>query len=168
MRLEPDGPIVTGDSADPRHAVVREFVHRYGRSPSFVARAPGRVNLIGEHTDYNEGFALPVAINRAVWIAFSRMEGDRVAVQSREFASAGEFRFGEPAKTSDGWIAYVRGVAWALSNGGFALSGWRGVVASNVPVGAGLSFTADRLTLDYGAAFYVGNKMANRLTVRWR
>jgi galactokinase len=63
---------VTGQSAsqaDLRARVVREFEQRFGVEPAFVARAPGRVNLIGDHTDYNDGFVLPMAIDRAVWVA---------------------------------------------------------------------------------------------------
>jgi galactokinase len=125
----------------PRERIVAEFAACYGEGPRFVVRAPGRVNLIGEHTDYNEGFVLPMAIDRAVWIAL-RPRGDRrVKLHSLEFSDPLEFVLDE-IRPGEGWGEYARGVAWALQEAGFTLQGWEGVVAGNVPVGAGLSSSA--------------------------
>jgi galactokinase len=71
----------------PRAAVVRSFEERFGGPPALVARAPGRVNLTGEHTDCNDGFVLPMAIDRAVWIALRPRNDSRVRIQSLDFGA---------------------------------------------------------------------------------
>jgi galactokinase len=130
--------------SDVRTRVVREFERRFGTPPPLLARAPGRVNLIGDHTDYNEGFVLPMAIDRAVWIAL-RPRGDaRVAVHSLDFGEEATFELGGEQVREHGWPEYLRGVAWALGHGdaGTVLCGWEGVAAGDVPRGAGLSSSA--------------------------
>ncbi len=124
---------------------VAAFVDRYGAQPDWVARAPGRVNLIGEHTDYNDGFVMPMAIDRAVYIAGSSVGEDRVEVRSVDFAEEGAFTLSSVDKlvpAGDGWLEYVKGTAWALADAGLALAGWRGAMIGDVPVGAGLSSSA--------------------------
>lgn len=124
---------------------IAAFVDRYGGQPEWVARAPGRVNLIGEHTDYNDGFVMPMAIDRAVYIAGSSLEDDRVEVHSVDFAEQGSFALSSVDKlvpAGDGWLEYVKGTAWALADAGLALTGWRGAMVGDVPVGAGLSSSA--------------------------
>src|SRR5438309_6970094 len=122
--------------------VVREFQARLGASPDYVVRAPGRVNLIGEHTDYNDGFVLPMAIDRAVWVALRPLAGRRVRVGSLDFDEEGEFSLDSLPPKRGTWLDYVVGVAWSLSEAGFALRGWEGYIAGDVPVGAGLSSSA--------------------------
>ena len=112
-----------------------------------MVRAPGRINLIGEHTDYNEGFVLPLAIDRAVWIALRPASADRVRLYSLNFDEEESFdlNVGSPPKGGVGagrWIEYVKGTAWALGESGYSLRGWEGIVAGDVPVGAGLSSSA--------------------------
>jgi galactokinase len=145
---------VTGQSAaaaraDLRSRVVREFEERFGAEPAFVARAPGRVNLIGEHTDYNDGFVLPMAIDRAVWIAVRPRDDRRVVVYSLDFGERAGFDLASEMSsaladgTRTGWIEYVHGVAWSLRDAGYPLGrGWDGVAAGDVPIGAGLSSSA--------------------------
>jgi galactokinase len=99
---------------------------RFGTSPAALARAPGRVNLIGEHTDYNDGYVLPMALERAVWIAYRPRADDRVLVHSLELDATDTFALGplagrvaaaagagsgaEPRRGgSAGWVEYVRG-----------------------------------------------------------
>lgn len=130
-----------------RRAIVSSFEARYGTPPTALVRAPGRVNLIGEHTDYNEGFVLPMAIDRCVWIASRAVPEDRVRLYSLNFDEEGAFDLdvGSPPAGGAGagrWIEYVKGVAWALRDRGHALRGWDGVVAGDVPIGAGLSSSA--------------------------
>ncbi len=128
-----------------RARVVHEFERRYGAAPAFVVRAPGRVNLIGDHTDYNDGFVLPMAIDRAVWIALQPRDDGQVRVHSLDFDESGAFDvhdFDTPPEERAGWDEYVRGVAWALAGGGYAVHGWEGVLAGDVPLGAGLSSSA--------------------------
>lgn len=121
---------------------VREaFKTQYGTPPSLVVRAPGRVNLIGEHTDYNDGFVLPAAINRAAWIALRPVRGRTVRLRSLDFDE--ECVLDLDALThGSGWTEYPRGVAWALTEAGYELQGWEGVAAGDVPIGAGLSSSA--------------------------
>jgi len=133
--------------ADPRHAVKTAFTERYGTAPTHLVRAPGRVNLIGEHTDYNDGFVLPMAIGRAVWIALKPAEGAIVRIHSNDFDADGEFdleqvRTSGPASAGEGWLEYLKGTAWALMDAGHKLRGWEGVVGGDVPIGAGLSSSA--------------------------
>jgi galactokinase len=126
-----------------RVRVVQEFERRFGTAPAAVVRAPGRVNLIGEHTDYNDGFVLPMAIDRAVWLALRPVAGRRVVVHSLDFAEQKSFRLDRLEKPGEeGWLEYLKGTAWALQEAGYALQGWEGVLAGDVPIGAGLSSSA--------------------------
>jgi galactokinase len=122
--------------------VSEQFRRRFGSPPALVARAPGRVNLIGEHTDYNDGFVLPMAIDRAVWIALRPRADRRVVVYSADFDQAGEFSLADFRHDNAGWLEYVKGVASVLAEAGHKLAGWEGVVAGDVPLGAGLSSSA--------------------------
>ncbi len=135
------------------HILVKtEFEKRFGESPASIVRAPGRVNLIGEHTDYNEGFVLPMAIDRAIWIALRPRQDSRVVVHSLDFPKPADFSL-EEITHSDGWDEYVHGVAWSLKDSGFVLHGWEGVLSSNIPVAAGLSSSA-ALELATARAFW--------------
>ncbi len=125
--------------------IISEFERHFAEPPAYIARAPGRVNLIGEHTDYNDGFVLPMAIDRAVWIALRPRSDDYVVVYSLDFSSVAEFSPAEMAGISQrhpAWVEYLKGVAWSLQEAGYSLKGWEGVVAGDVPVGAGLSSSA--------------------------
>lgn len=123
------------------------FGELYGRDPTVVARAPGRVNLIGEHTDYNDGFVLPLAIDRAIWFATSPRDDDQVCVRSVDFDQTCTFALDGLAGL-DGlegpvtWIEYVRGSLWALARAGGLVQGFDAVLTGDVPVGAGLSSSA--------------------------
>ncbi len=121
--------------------VTAAFREQFGENPTFVVRAPGRVNLIGEHTDYNDGFVLPMAIDRATWVALRPRPDRQVSVHSLNLGKTAVFNLDEmtPGK---GWQEYIKGMAWALQAEGFPLQGWEGVLAGNVPIGAGLSSSA--------------------------
>jgi galactokinase len=126
-----------------RDRVTGAFRSRYGSDPAFVVRAPGRVNLIGEHTDYNDGFVFPMAIDRAAWIALRPRSDGRVVATSLDFDETREFDLAKLAKKdSDSWVEYLKGTAWALQGAGHSLKGFDGVVAGDVPLGAGLSSSA--------------------------
>jgi galactokinase len=122
--------------------VTAEFQKQFGQPPAHIVRAPGRVNLIGEHTDYNDGFVFPMAIDRAAWIALRPRDDKRVIVRSVDFDQTAEFTLDHLSKAGDEWIEYVKGVAWALTEAGHELGGWEGVLAADVPIGAGLSSSA--------------------------
>ena len=126
----------------PRERVMREFAARHGAPAAFIARGPGRVNIIGDHTDYNDGFVLPMAIDRAVWIALRPRRDGIVSVHSLDFGETREFDPTSDARNGKGWIEYIRGVAWALRDSGRAVCGWDGVTVGDVPLGAGLSSSA--------------------------
>jgi galactokinase len=125
-----------------RSAVVQAFGTRFGAAPALVARAPGRVNLIGEHTDYNDGFVLPMAIDRAVWIALRPRADSRVVIRSLDFDEERAFDLAHLASVGAQWIDYVQAVAWVLQKRNRDLRGWEGVAAGDVPIGAGLSSSA--------------------------
>jgi len=122
--------------------VAAEFERCFGQRPTWIVRAPGRVNLIGEHTDYNEGFVLPLAIDRAIWIALRPRPDRTVVVYSVDFGQQKEFSLDGLRPCQDGWLEYLKGVAWVLQEEGFRLTGWEGILVGNVPQGAGLSSSA--------------------------
>ena len=137
---------------------VAAFANSYDDSPDWVVRAPGRVNLIGEHTDYNDGFVMPIAIDRAVFIAGRNTEGDRVRIHSVDFDEEISFSLNDVAELTpagDCWLEYVKGTAWALADSGRSLAGWEGVLLGDVPVGAGLSSSA-AVELAVARAFHRG------------
>ncbi|MEJ2290540.1 MAG: galactokinase [Deinococcales bacterium] len=122
-------------------AVEAVFRDRFGEAPTAVVRAPGRVNLIGEHTDYNDGFVLPMAIDREIRIALRPRTDDTVRVFAADVGREASFTLSALGR-GDGWQEYVKGVAWALRSEGYEVTGWDGVMAGDVPRGAGLSSSA--------------------------
>ena len=107
-----------------------------------VVRAPGRVNLIGEHTDYNEGFVLPVAIDLGISIALVPTDDGRAALTLAATGETGMFDVADVGPRRGSWLDYVAGMAWALAAAGIAPRGFRGLLASDLPQGAGLSSSA--------------------------
>jgi galactokinase len=118
----------------------------FGHSPEGIWSAPGRVNLIGEHTDYNEGFVLPFAIDRRTFAALALRDDKTVRVSSSAFGGISEFGLTSAERAVvRGWAAYPLGVAWALGQAGAdlaALPGFDVHFVSHVPLGAGLSSSA--------------------------
>ena len=136
-----------------KEKITHEFTSRFNASPTHILRAPGRVNLIGEHTDYNDGFVLPMAIDRAILMAIRLRDDDKILLYSVDFPDPVEFSLND-IQHRNGWGEYVAGVAWALKNAGYQLAGWEGVMLSNIPIGAGLSSSA-ALELAVARAFSV-------------
>jgi len=123
--------------------LIARFQKVYGTAPQFVARAPGRVNLIGEHTDYNDGFVLPMAIDRDVTIVGAPRADRQVQLHSANFDNDTMFSLDDIEKlTHNTWSNYSRGVADVLQNDGYALAGFDGVIFGDVPIGSGLSSSA--------------------------
>jgi galactokinase len=126
----------------PRSTIVERFRARFGGDPH-VYRAPGRVNLIGEHTDYNEGFAMPAAIEFYCWVAVGTREDHKLNIYSEEFSAAAEADLSSAARQpSKTWSDYPIGVALQLEQAGFRLRGANLLIESEVPIGAGLSSSA--------------------------
>ncbi|HEX8633603.1 MAG TPA: galactokinase [Pyrinomonadaceae bacterium] len=123
-------------------ALRRAFQDLYGATPRLF-RAPGRVNLIGEHTDYNDGFVLPMAIDRETCVAARPRPDRRVRIYSLNVNEHAEFDLDRPGERERGiWLDYVEGIAHALERRGVRLGGADLAVFSDVPVGAGLSSSA--------------------------
>lgn len=123
-------------------SIIRQFTALFSEPPAFLVRAPGRVNLIGEHTDYNDGFVLPMAIDRAVWIALRPRADRRVILHSVDFDDVMAIDLADLRHEGAGWGEYVKGVAHVLRADGHELRGWEGALAGDVPIGAGLSSSA--------------------------
>jgi galactokinase len=120
-----------------------EFERYYRRPAAFLARAPGRVNMIGEHTDYNDGFVLPAAIERETRIALAPRDDGEVHLAALDLNRSTGFTVDtiEPS-LDEGWSNYVRGVAAGLREAGYALRGADMLIHGNVPIGSGLSSSA--------------------------
>lgn len=126
-------------------ALRRAFEQQFGREPELISEAPGRVNLIGEHTDYNGGFVLPAAIDRTVAVALAPREDGILRAFSADYGQCDEFpveRVRRFMGTRGGWRDYVRGVVWALLDSHIPVGGADIAISGDVPQGAGLSSSA--------------------------
>lgn len=129
--------------------IKHSFSKNFGCAPVHIARAPGRVNLLGEHVDYNDGFVMPVAIDRNTCVAFGPAHSNQTSLISCDYGEQAVFSSDTlPSKTQTdglplpGWARYPAGVAWALNEHGLAAQHINAVFASDVPRGAGLSSSA--------------------------
>ena len=123
-------------------AVTTAYTERVGEPPTGVWAAPGRVNLIGEHTDYNDGFVMPFALPQRVTIAAGRRDDDTWRVTTLNGDRTETFTRADLVPGMSGWQAYVAGVVWTLADAGHPVSGADLVLTSDVPIGAGLSSSA--------------------------
>jgi galactokinase len=121
--------------------ISRVYEERFGSQP-IIVRSPGRVNIIGEHTDYNEGFVLPAAIDKAIYIAVEKGGDEEIRLYSQEFGESHEVKIVNLAKSEKQWANYVLGVVDQLIKRGHRIGGFNLVVDGNVPIGAGLSSSA--------------------------
>lgn len=136
-------PVEPGDPQEVARALSAAFADRHGRSPDGVYAAPGRVNLIGEHLDYNGGRVLPIALPHACYVASGRRTDDVVTVRSLQADDVWEGRLDDVAPGAvSGFAAYVAGVLWAMREDGFEVPGLDLLVDGRVPLGAGLSSSA--------------------------
>jgi galactokinase len=134
-------------SPDPRTRLVERLVALEPAAAAHpervrVVHAPGRVNLIGDHTDYNEGFVLPAAIDLGITIALLPTDDRRVSLTLSATGERVEVDLDAIGSPTGEWIDYVAGTAWALTEAGIPVGGFRGVLASDLPAGAGLSSSA--------------------------
>jgi galactokinase len=134
--------IRAGESKRMRAGLQEAFQARFGQRPR-IFRAPGRVNLIGEHTDYNDGFVMPAAIQFATWAAVAPRTDRHLVVHSENYGETCEFDLDEPEPWRRGhWSDYVLGVAVILQRSGIKVAGANLLIRSEVPIGAGLSSSA--------------------------
>lgn len=129
--------------------ITNLFQENFGQPPAHIASAPGRVNLLGEHVDYNDGFVLPAAIDRATYIAFSPTTSHHTTLVAADFNEQASFspRTISTKTQTDStplpeWAHYPAGVMWALLEEGLSIPAMNAVYASNVPRGSGLSSSA--------------------------
>jgi galactokinase len=127
---------------DPAEGVRIAFAERFGREPEGIWGAPGRANLIGEHTDYNDGFVLPLAIDHRVTVAAARRAGDRLRLLSLEKGERELILSDIGPGRVEGWAGYVAGAVWSLAREGVEVGGLDLALTSDVPVGSGLSSSA--------------------------
>ncbi len=129
--------------------LLLSFKKHFDRAPRLRVRAPGRVNLLGEHVDYNQGPVLPVALDLALYLVAAPSSDDIVRLQALDLGEGAAFRIAEVENKVDVegrplplWARYPAGVAWALKQAGLELTGAQVAYASDVPIGAGLSSSA--------------------------
>jgi galactokinase len=129
--------------------LASHFIQRYGHSATIETRAPGRVNLLGEHVDYNQGIVLPAAIDRVVNVVAAPTTDSTVTLTALDLDERITFNLNEVERRCDidgkplpCWALYPAGVAWALQQAGLNLPGMQAVYRSDVPIGAGLSSSA--------------------------
>jgi galactokinase len=133
----------TNPAADRAQSVAACFREKFASEPQLWARAPGRVDLMGSHTDYNLGFVLTLPIDRDTWIAARPSNDGIVRVHSMNLDASDEFRLNRIASIDESrWCNYVRGVAAVLQSEGFALTGCDAIIHSTVPMESGLSSSA--------------------------
>jgi len=128
--------------------LVNQFKNCFGTEPDLVVRAPGRVDLIGTHTDYNDGWVLPAAIDRYAWVAAKKLESREIQIKALEFSTTCFSLENLDSKTStggkqlEGWEVYAAGVAWSLQEMEVEVPGCQILISSQVPIGVGLSSSA--------------------------
>jgi galactokinase len=141
------------------NAIRDRFAQHYSIHPRLMVRAPGRVNLIGEHTDYNDGFVFPVAIDRATYVAARPRDDAKIHVFAVDLNDEDEFTLDRIERSqAHPWSDYIRGVAKGLLVAGHPLGGANLMITSDVPRGAGLSSSA-ALEIAAGYAFQLLNRL---------
>ena len=116
------------------------FKEKFGTNP-LIVRSPGRINIIGEHTDYNEGYVLPAAIDKAIYVAIAKRDDQIVHLYAANFDESFEVALPDIAPQKN-WPTYILGVVDQLQKRGLPLHGFNLVIDGDVPVGAGLSSSA--------------------------
>lgn len=129
--------------------ITAKFEALFGNLP-LIVRSPGRINLIGEHTDYNEGFVLPAAIDKEIYLAFSKSEGDTCSIYSYDYQEMKTFSLLNLTPEPQGWINYITGVVAQLHAASHPIGAFNCVFGGNIPIGAGLSSSA---ALENGVCF---------------
>ncbi len=131
--------------------ILKKFKELFGTEPVSIVRSPGRINLIGEHIDYNDGFVLPASINKEIILAISPNNiDDTCNLFANDFNSSFSFQLSNFEKTEQGWPNYIMGVVDELKKAGYQPKAFNCVFGGNIPTGAGLSSSA---AVECGVAF---------------
>lgn len=139
--------------------IEKTFDEKFG-GEKIAVRAPGRINIIGEHTDYNEGFVLPAAVPAAIYFAIGRRNDNKVNLYSTDFKQQCEFSLNDTQKPDLQWASYLFGVTKIIQQRGYKISGFNCVFGGDIPVGSGMSSSA---ALESGLAF--GISQLNNLNI---
>ncbi|MET3126894.1 galactokinase [Arcicella rosea] len=130
--------------------IITKFQEQFSKEASLVVRAPGRINLIGEHTDYNDGFVLPAAIDKAIYFAISPREDENCYVYAYDLKSSDTFSISTIQKSDKSWANYLIGVVDELQKSEQKIKGFDLVFGGDIPLGAGVSSSA---AVETGLAF---------------
>ena len=139
---------------------ISKIFHDKFNEDALIIRSPGRVNIIGEHTDYNDGFVLPAAIDKAIYIAISPRNDDKICLHAVDFNEDFNCTLSTIAPSKQHWPNYVLGIVDQLQKKGFELKGFNAVIDGDVPVGAGLSSSA---ALECATAFALNEMFGLKL-----
>jgi galactokinase len=121
---------------------LKEKFQSLFNSEPLLVRSPGRVNIIGEHTDYNEGFVLPAAIDKAIYIAIGKREDQVISLYAQDYQQSHEINLSNIVPTDKHWPNYILGIVDQLQKKNYPISGFNLVIDGDVPLGAGLSSSA--------------------------
>lgn len=124
-----------------RSELYNSFQDRFQKEP-LIVRSPGRVNIIGEHTDYNDGFVLPAAIDKSIYVAVAKRDDATISLFSKEFNEAFEISLKDLQRSDTQWANYILGVVAQIQKQNHSLSGFELMIDGDVPIGAGLSSSA--------------------------
>jgi galactokinase len=124
-----------------KEKLIALFQEKFNATP-IIIRSPGRINIIGEHTDYNEGFVLPAAIDKAIYLAISKRVDGEIHLYAEDFKEDFVGNINSIKKTETAWANYILGVVNELQNDGKIMSGFNAVITSDLPIGAGISSSA--------------------------
>jgi galactokinase len=122
---------------------IKKFEEIFRATPEIISSAPGRINIIGEHTDYNQGYVLPAAIHMNIQFLACRRDDDRVHIWAEDFGEESSFYARNiPALREHNWDTYIKGIFWVLEKNEFSPGGINGLVWGDIPIGSGLSSSA--------------------------
>lgn len=120
----------------------KTYIERFGKNPDIEVKSPGRINIIGEHTDYNDGFVLPAAIDKYAYVSVGKRDDDTISLYATEFSSAFETTIADIAPRPGQWTNYILGVVDEMVKRNLKIGGFNLVLSADIPVGAGLSSSA--------------------------
>lgn len=122
-------------------SIKSAFIAHFNHEP-IIVKSPGRINIIGEHTDYNDGYVLPVAINKAMYVAVSKRSDQEIHLYAESYKESVHTSICQLKQTEKDWANYILGVAYQLQHWGYNIGGFNLYVDGNIPLGAGLSSSA--------------------------